>query len=373
MKPAPQLYIGLMSGSSLDGIDVALVEIGDTNCNLQHALVYPLPEKLKQLLDNLTRPGENEIELMCQADVELGKILSDAVKTLLKEKNLSADKITAIGSHGHTLRHYPETHSTTLQVGDPNRIAEFTGITTVADMRRRDMAAGGQGAPLVPAFHQFLFRNNTNRIILNIGGIANITCLPADKNMAVTGFDTGTGNALMNSWIYHCKGQDFDNAGAWASSGKVILSLLDEMLTHPFIIQPPPKSTGRDIFHLDWLDSIINNQAFLEEDIQATLLEFTARSISHAITNYFTIAKEVLICGGGVHNELLMQRLTQLLDGKKVCSTQMYGVDPDWVEAMAFAWFAHQTTQAQTSNLADVTGASHPVILGGIYPTQYKN
>jgi anhydro-N-acetylmuramic acid kinase len=294
MEPPTQLYIGLMSGSSLDGIDVVLVEVGDTRCNLQHALIHPLPKKLKQSLDNLTRPGENEIEHMCQVDAELGMVLSDAVKNLLKNTNLSADRITAIGSHGHTLRHYPDTHSTTLQVGDANRIAEFTGITTVADMRRRDMAAGGQGAPLVPAFHQFLFRNNTNRIILNIGGIANVTYLPADHKKPVTGFDTGTGNALMNSWIYHCQGKDFDDAGTWARSGKIILSLLDEMLNHEFLSLPPPKSTGRDIFHFDWLRSLINNQKFLDEDIQATLLEFTARSISDAISNYFNIVEEVL-------------------------------------------------------------------------------
>jgi len=368
MESSSQLFIGLMSGSSLDGIDAALIQIENSQCNLLHAQLHPIPQKLKTLLDSLTRPGENELEKMCQADVELGITLSDAVNNLLKNTNLSAENITAIGSHGHTLRHYPETHATTLQIGDANQIVERTGITTVADLRRRDMAAGGQGAPLLPAFHQYLFNNNSNRVILNIGGIANVTCLSAEKNIPVTGFDTGTGNALMNAWIHHCQRKELDEAGAWARSGKLISPLLAEMLNHSFLKQPPPKSTGRDTFHLDWLRSLINSQTLRNEDIQATLLEFTARSISDAISTHFAIAEEVLICGGGVHNDFLLQRLKQLLEDKTVCSTEVYGINPDWVEAMAFAWFAYQTMQGKSSNLPAVTGASHPVILGGIYP-----
>ena len=368
MEQSPQLYVGLMSGSSLDGIDAVLVEFENKHCHLKHALAYPIPDNLKQVLDNLTRPGENEIERMCQVDVELGEVFADAVNSLLKQARLTSDKITAIGSHGHTLRHYPDTsYATTLQVGDPNRIAELTGITTVADMRRRDMAAGGQGAPLVPTFHKYIFSNAINRIVLNIGGIANLTCLPSDQSQPVTGFDTGPGNALMNAWIHHCQNKDFDTAGTWAASGSVIPTLLEPMLNHDFFRQAPPKSTGRDIFHLDWLLSIVNKQNYLPQDVQATLLEFTARSICDAINQYFDVAEEILVCGGGVHNDFLMQRLTQLLVNKKVNSTQSRGIDPDWVEAMAFAWFASQSMQQKTSNIPSATGATHPVILGGIY------
>lgn len=369
MEQSSQLFIGLMSGSSLDGIDTVLLEIGHNQYRLQHALVHPIPDELKQSLDNLTSPGENELERMCQADVQLGTVFADAVHHLLEKARLTKDNISAIGSHGHTLRHYPETaQATTLQIGDPNRIAELTGITTVADMRRRDMAAGGQGAPLVPAFHQDLFSNQSNRIILNIGGIANLTFLPADKRQPVTGFDTGPGNALMNTWIQHCQSKDYDTAGSWAASGTPIPALLDSMLSHAFFQQPPPRSTGRDTFHFDWLHSLINDRDYLAEDIQATLLEFTARSISDAITQYLNSGEEVLVCGGGVHNDFLMLRLAQLLTGKKVSSTRSCGVDPDWVEAMAFAWLARQTLKGEPGNLPSVTGARHPVVLGAIYP-----
>ncbi len=364
------LYIGLMSGSSLDGIDAVVVDFGQERPHLIAHHCHPIPADLKTELDSLTRRGEDELARMCEADARFGEHLAEAVIHLLQHAGLNSDDIHAIGSHGQTVRHYPQSrHPTTLQLGDPNRIAERTGITTVADLRRRDMAAGGQGAPLVPAFHQVVFQQpEEERAILNIGGIANLTLLPADPAEPVRGFDTGPGNALLDAWILRQRQQPFDEAGNWAASGKVQPALLERLLAEPFFHLPPPKSTGRDLFNLDWLQNMggaIKDQA---EDVQATLLELTARSIADALEQYAAQTSRVLVCGGGVHNRLLLHRLQTLMPKRKVETTSAVGIDPDWVEAMAFAWLARQTLHQQGGNLPQVTGAQHAVVLGGIYP-----
>jgi len=364
-------YIGLMSGTSLDAIDAVIVHFRDGRCQLQQHLALPISDDIRQQALSLLTPGENELARLCQLDVQLGRLFAEAVQALLVQADLDASAISAIGSHGQTLRHYPDTEfPTTLQIGDPNIIAEQTGITTVADFRRRDMAAGGQGAPLAPAFHQTMLRDERyNRVILNLGGIANVTLLPADPAQPVTGFDTGPSNALMDSWIQTHLQQTYDAKGAWAASGKINNTLLEQLLNEAYFQQPPPKSTGRETFNLAWLEQQLRNfSALSAEDIQATLAELTAISIAQAINKYAPDTEQVLVCGGGVHNTYLMQRLAAHLPQQQLRSTQELGIAPDWVEAMAFAWLAKQTLEGQAGNLPGVTGAQQPVVLGGIYP-----
>ncbi len=364
-------YIGLMSGTSLDAIDAALVCFSDQHCELQHHLALPIGEDIRQQALSLLHPGDNELARLCRLDVQLGRLFADAVQALLLQADLDYSAIKAIGSHGQTLRHYPnDKFPTSLQIGDPNIIAEQTGITTVADFRRRDMAAGGQGAPLVPAFHQAMLRDKRyNRVIVNIGGIANITVLAKELNQAVIGFDTGPGNALLDSWAQQHRQQRYDKEGQWAAGGTCHQALLDTLLNDSYFSHPPPKSTGRETFNLQWLEKSLHNFPDLKtQDIQATLLELTVVSIAQAILKYSPNTEQVLICGGGVHNKFLMQRLAAHLPKQAVQSTRSAGIEPDWVEAIAFAWLAKQTLNAQAGNLASVTGARHPLILGGIYP-----
>ena len=359
-----------MSGSSLDGIDAALVSFESATPQLEAQLVYPLDPHLIAELDALTRPGAEELTRLCRADVILGEAFAAAVIQLLAKTGISPTSVRAIGSHGQTLRHYPDSETpTSLQIGDPNIIAERTGITTVADFRRRDMAAGGQGAPLVPAFHQAVLHDpEHNRVILNIGGIANLTLLPAKPEAGVVGFDTGPGNALLDAWIRRQRNEAYDHHGEWAASGKVHPELLTALLGEGYFFQPPPKSTGRDRFNLDWVTDCWPTVAALSPaDVQATLLELTAVTIADAIGHASPHPEQVLICGGGVHNIALLQRLNTLLPAQQVMSTRDVGLEPDWVEAMAFAWLARQTLQHQAGNLPAVTGARHAVVLGGIY------
>jgi anhydro-N-acetylmuramic acid kinase len=291
-----------------------------------------------------------------------------ATQGLLAEAGCQPAEIIAIGSHGQTIRHIPEgEYRTSFQIGDPNLIAELTGITTVADFRRRDMAAGGQGAPLVPAFHNQVFRaSGINRVILNIGGIANITILPGDEEDPVSGFDTGPGNGLMDAWIFKHQGKQFDLNGEWAASGRVRPDLMDQMLADPYFSQAAPKSTGKEYFHLDWLKKHLPKKA-KAEDIQASLCELTAMTISQAIQQTAPATDEIYVCGGGAHNPHLIQRLNELHKPVNVTSTSELGLSPDWVEATCFAWLAKQTLHQQAANLPSVTGARHNVVLGGIY------
>ncbi len=367
-----ELYIGLMSGTSMDGIDAALVEFNKDQFQLiehhSHSIPLQLINKLQQLALNKTSIN---LDMLGETDAELGNVFADAVKTLLKKSNIEANAIKAIGSHGQTIRHTPKgKHAFSLQIGDANRIAYNTGITTVTDFRRRDIAAGGEGAPLTPAFHNNIFRQeNENCTVLNIGGIANVTYLAADKNKACTGFDTGPGNTLMDSWIKKYQQKNFDLNGAWAASTQADQSLVEKLMLDSFIHEAPPKSTGREHYNLHWLDKQLRDFKNIKANtVQASLCEFTAQSIQFSIKKYLPDTQTVIVCGGGAHNTHLMQRLNNLLPEIKIDASDQHGLSADWVEAVAFAWLAKQTMEGKPGNLTDVTGADQKVILGAIYP-----
>lgn len=386
MTNPSELYIGLMSGTSLDGIDAALLDLTD-HPKLVAAKTYPLPEQLRSDLLALCLPGNDEIERMGAADRRLGLEFGRAVTQLLRDAAVPASAVRAIGSHGQTIRHRASqtiderSYPFTLQIGDPTTIAEITGITTVADFRRRDIAAGGQGAPLVPAFHHALFGNKQpvnkpaaknqpddtqTRAIVNIGGIANITGLNPSDN--VIGFDTGPGNTLLDHWIHRHTGAHYDRDGAWAKTGTPIPTLLDAWLRDPYFALPPPKSTGREYFHGDWLDRHLAGKSWAPADVQATLIELTARTITDGITALPFAVNAVYVCGGGAYNHCLMTRLETLLYPRQLASTTQLGIAPEWVEAAAFAWLAQQTLHGKPSNLPSATGATGHRILGAIYP-----
>lgn len=367
--PSQELYVGLMSGTSADAVDLVLVDFSSVQPHLIHALSLSLATSLRSQIHNLATPGNNEIDRMGELDQQLGQVFADAVNQLLKDAGTQSDQIKAIGSHGQTIRHRPPgstPYPFTLQIGDPNVIAQKTGITTVADFRRRDMAASGQGAPLVPAFHRAVFQDKKiDRAIVNIGGMANITWLPAEGT--AIGFDTGPGNVLLDSWILRHKGQSFDRDGTWAASGNVDTALLAQLQQHPFFNQTPPKSTGREEFNLAWLNTQLSGFETNPQDVQASLLALTAQSIANDIKRLSLTPCEVFICGGGAYNSRLMQELKSLLPESPVSSTEQLGIAPNWVEAMAFAWLARQTMNRQNGNLCAVTGATQEVILGGVY------
>lgn len=357
------LYVGLMSGTSLDAIDAALVNFSDEKPQLIATHQHSIPNALRQEILALCTPGENAIQRMGETDTKLGYLFADSVNALLETAKIDSANIKAIGSHGQTIRHMPDLeYRFTLQIGDPNIIASKTGITTVADFRRRDMALGGHAAPLAPAFHDFLFKDRKENIgVLNIGGIANITFLPANKNQNIIGFDTGPGNTLMDAWCLQHTQQSFDKNGEWASSGKHNEKLLETLLNDPYFKKPPPKSTGREHFNLEWLEKHISTEV-KPENIQATLLELTARSIAESLQDI----KKVYLCGGGTHNQALAKRLNELSDCS-FANIETTGVHADWIEAAAFAWLARQTLLGKPGNIPSVTGATKPSILGGIY------
>lgn len=358
-----ELYIGLISGTSIDGINAALVDFSQPQPQLLATHYEKMPELLRANLIQLCAPNANEIDRLADVDNLLGKQFAAAANALLKKSATTPQAIKAIGSHGQTIRHYPQ-KKFTLQIGDPNVIAAETGITVVADFRRKDIALGGQGAPLVPAFHDAIFRDKTkNRIILNIGGIANVTLLPI--NHSTSGFDTGPGNTLLDAFVFKHLQKNFDEDGKWAASGKVIPELLEKMLQDPYFKLSPPKSTGREYFNLMWLEKLLTKK-YEAQDVQATLLALTVKSILAAIPKEIT-SGEIFVCGGGAANVFLMEQLKQFGKGFAVYSTEKIGVHPDWVEAMAFAWLAKQTMEKKTGNLKEVTGAVKESILGGVY------
>ena len=377
------LYIGLMSGTSLDGVDVALTQITPTSnqlCDVKvmHTHFVAFDPTLRQLLLKLHHPSDNELEQTALAGNMLARLYADAVNTLLSSHHINPLDISAIGCHGQTIRHRPEL-GFTLQIGNAALLAELTQITVVSDFRSRDIAAGGQGAPLVPAFHKAIFAHNQrHRIVINIGGIANLTNLPIDDGSSVTGFDTGPGNMLMDAWALQNLGVAYDESGHWAATGQVIQPLLDALLAHPYFTEAPPKSTGRDLFSMAWLLSYGINK-YLPADVQRTLLELSARSIATAVVQHCGInnsptkplspspALEIYLCGGGAHNKTLIASLISLLPMAKISLTDDLGISVNWVEAVAFAWLAHQTMHRATSNLPAVTGAVGPRILGAIY------
>ncbi len=308
-----------------------------------------------------------------QLDLLCGRQFAEATVKLLAGAGIDARTVGAIGSHGQTVFHHPHAPAPfSMQIGDPNTIAEQTGITVVADFRRRDMAAGGQGAPLVPAFHQAMFHNpGHNRVILNIGGIANITVLPADGSVSA-GFDTGPGNCLMDRWTQGHTGQAYDHNGDWARRGKPYPPLLEQLLSDNYFAQPPPKSTGTEYFSRSWLEQHLENHPQLApQDVQATLLQLTCHTIRDAVRHWAADTQEILVCGGGVHNEALMLTLSEQMEDIRVMSTgDGTGIDPDWIEAMAFAWLAKESLHHRCGNIPAATGAAHRVILGGIYPSR---
>lgn len=368
-----KLLVGLMSGTSMDGIDAALVRFGDRECEIlaTHSENYPASLR-RELIAASRNPDGLTVDTLGSLDHSVGECFSSAALAVISAAGTDRKRIDAIGSHGQTIRHQPRAeHPFTMQIGDPNIIAARTGVTTVADFRRRDLALGGEGAPLAPAFHHWLFADHQqDRVVLNIGGMANLTVLSAGDS-ATTGFDTGPGNTLLDAWIQESRSESFDADGTWAATGSVSRELLRQMLRDPYLALPPPKSTGFEYFDLRWIRQVIDQCGLPEpteaNDIQATLAEFTARSIADAIHSHAPQTKQVLACGGGVHNTFLMARLGKNIRGATLSSSADYGMDPDWMEAAAFAWLAMRTLEQMPGNVPSVTGASDPAVLGGVF------
>ncbi len=365
-----ELFAGAMSGTSLDGVDLAIVDLGTAMPRILAATTLPFPEALRAGLLRLCHPGEDRLDLLGSVDVRLARLIATGMNTLLEAHDIEPTRIRALGSHGQTVRHQPGgTTAFSLQIGDPNLIAEETGLTVVADFRRRDMAAGGEGAPLVPAFHAAVFGGANARVVVNIGGMANITVLPAGRADSAYGFDTGPGNMLLDIWASRHLGAPMDASGAWAAQGgPPDPELLHALLAEPYFARPAPKSTGRELFNADWLNARMP-RPLAPAAVQSTLTELTARSIAAGILDIAAVSPaEVLVCGGGRHNALLLERLAAALPGMTVTTTDALGLDGDWVEAAAFGWLARQRLLNLPGNLPAVTGARGPRILGAVYP-----
>jgi anhydro-N-acetylmuramic acid kinase len=361
----PQLFIGMISGTSRDGVDAALVSFEDGRPLIREAVCVPYPPGLSRALDHQVqagqRPDQRTLEVL---DEQLADHFSRAALQLLEKAATGKREIAAIGSHGQTVWHQPDgPEPESIQLGDPRRIARQTGIITAGDFRRADIEAGGQGAPLAPLLHRALFRPGEGaRVVLNLGGIANISVI--DHAGRVSGFDTGPANCLLDAWVQRHLGQAFDQDGAWAAEGRIIGSLLDEMLTDPYFQKPAPKSTGIEYFNLPWLERFGAEPFPESRDVQATLAELSAVSVADAIRPQSP--DDVLVCGGGVHNSDLMRRLKSLLPGTAVRSTADLGLDPDWVEAVLFAWLARERLAERPLDTRSITGAKIPVLLGTI-------
>ncbi|OUY06352.1 anhydro-N-acetylmuramic acid kinase [Acinetobacter populi] len=376
------LYIGVMTGTSMDGLDLVAASfdpLASYKIKLHATLTLQFEEDLRDQLMALTLPDDNEIDRMGIVHVALGRMIGEGINRLIDENQLDRSKIRAIGSHGQTIRHRPAS-GFSLQIGDPHLITELTNIPVIYDFRSRDLAAGGQGAPLVPAFHQTLFQHDSiHRVILNLGGIANITMLPAGQPDAVYGFDTGPANILMDAWCERYTGQPYDENGDWAAYGHPIRSLLDRLQAHEFFAKEPPKSTGREDFNLEWLDDQLadwrNDLEYDEledtpENIQATLMKLTTRAIKKAIyrSKELMPTGEVYVCGGGAFNSHLLEQLRWRLRKHEwsVQTTEVLGLAPTWVEATAFAWLAMRFYEGLSGNLPAVTGAKGFRVLGAM-------
>lgn len=359
-----EIYLGMMSGTSLDGIDVVAVDFANQTPKLLGSYTGAIPKPLRQTLYQIALDQPLPISLVGAATTELAECYANCTLALCQQLSLPTVQVKALGCHGQTVFHQPDSkHPFSIQLNNPSLIAAQTGITTVADFRSKDIALAGEGAPLVPAFHQAILSDATQTtIVLNIGGIANISVLQPDQ--PTLGYDTGPGNMLMDSWILRHQQQSFDRDGAWALSGHCLPELLKALLATPYLAKPAPKSTGRELFHLDWLRSFLT-EAEAPEDVQATLLEFTAQTICDEVARYGQ--GRLLVCGGGAHNCALMQRLAAKLPQWQVMPTDAVGVSGDAMEAMAFAWLARQTLSQQPGNLKAVTGATQNAILGGIF------
>ena len=372
------LYIGLMTGTSLDGVDAVLVRIPDSynggSLTAAAAIHIAFEENLRQQLLALQKAGDSEIEREALAANELVRVCARSVFSLLDSSGITPDMVTAIGAHGQTIRHHPD-RGYTRQINNPALLAEMTGIDVVADFRSRDVAAGGQGAPLVPAFHRALFgASDRKNVVVNIGGIANISVLDASSETG--GFDTGPGNMLLDSWTARNLNLPYDDAGQWARSGRISQHLLSVMLDEPYLALLPPKSTGRDLFNDAWLDGILSLAGEFPvlpaEDVQATLCAFTARTIADAVSLHAGAASEILVCGGGAKNIFLVELLEKMIKEQMpqaiVQSTSAHGIDPTHIEALAFAWLAQRFTKRLAGNIPAVTGARGERVLGALYP-----
>ncbi|WP_165857475.1 anhydro-N-acetylmuramic acid kinase [Marinobacter sp. JSM 1782161] len=360
-------YIGLMSGTSMDGIDAVLVSFPEDRIHIHTTFSLPYSDTLRQRVSRASLNHATPDELG-ELDHELGDLFAEAATGVLDKSDFDAGEVAAIGSHGQTIRHQPwGAMPFSMQIGDPNRIAERTGITTVADFRRRDMAAGGQGAPLVPAFHQAYFASRQeSRCIVNFGGIANITWLPKDKPDQAVGFDTGPGNALIDAWCLDQTGRPYDEDGHWARTGTVNEALLEDMLSDAYFRRKPPKSTGKERFNQAWIETVVARHPELPaHDIQCTLVELTVRSLVMQLPA--TENLKLFICGGGARNRFLMERLREALPLVDVETTAVLGLDPQWVESVAFGWLAKRTLEQRPGNLPAVTGARGARILGAIH------
>jgi anhydro-N-acetylmuramic acid kinase len=363
-----EVYAGVMSGTSLDGVDAVIVDFAQGtpfSCKLVAAAHLPFAGGLRDELFALQRTVDDELARAARAANALADTYAEAIGAVLGTAGLTPGNLIAAGVHGQTLRHCPA-EGWTLQLNNPARVAEQSGVTVVADFRSRDVAAGGQGAPLAPAFHAALFGGNRHRAVVNIGGIANLTDLPVRGD--VRGFDTGPGNVLLDLWHARHHDAPYDRDGAWARSGHVDDALLHAFLADPFFGRTPPKSTGRDLFHGDWLDAKLAGRKIAAADVQATLVAFTARTIADAMRGQGAAASEVMVCGGGAKNATLMAALTELLAPRRVTTTAAHGVAVDHVEALAFAWLAREALAGRPGNLPGVTGARGARVLGAIYP-----
>ena len=370
IDPCCPLFLGLMSGTSADGIDAALVQFPDQGgCRFVHGHTFDWDTPTRAALVALGQGHEPaSLDALGQLDARVGIAFAAAANGLLQQAGVQRAQVQAIGSHGQTIRHRPTSDPAfTWQIGDANRIAELTGITTVADFRRRDVAAGGHGAPLMPAFHlAMLGSDDEDRAVLNLGGIGNLSLLARDGSLR--GFDTGPANALLDGWCQRHLGQPYDADGTFAARGQVNPALLARLLDEPWFALPPPKSTGREQFHLDWVQARLGAQALDPADVQATLLELTAATVADALLAHLPGTRRLLVCGGGVRNPLLLQRIGQRLPGVEVISSAAHGLDPDFMEAMGFAWLARETLAGRPGNLPSVSGARGPRILGAIHP-----
>jgi anhydro-N-acetylmuramic acid kinase len=372
-------YIGLMSGTSLDGVDGVIYDFSGTSADIKPKVIAfssaPFPAELRSELLALNSAGDNELHRAALAANGLTRVYAQVVSQLLAQTSLKPADICAIGAHGQTVRHRPgefDGLGYTLQLNNPALLAELTGIDVVADFRSRDVAAGGQGAPLVPAFHQEVFTagfatQNSTVAVLNIGGISNLSILGDSE--PVLGFDCGPGNALMDYWCHLHTGKLFDEDGAWAASGRVSQALLDQLMAEPFISKAPPKSTGRDLFNPAWLENNLQDfSSLLPQDVQATLTEFTAKASAYCLISYKYNSKKLFVCGGGVLNSYLMRRLQAAIPDAQVASSDVLGLPPMQVEAAAFAWLARKAILRETASFKSVTGAQGSRILGAIYP-----
>ena len=362
---ADERYAGVMSGTSLDGVDAVVADFGRGAIRVLGFATRPFPPGLKRVLLALQASGPDELAVAARAANALADLYAEAIAGAVLAAGIELRDVTAAGVHGQTVRHRPD-EGWTLQLNAPARIAERCAMTVVADFRSRDVAAGGQGAPLVPAFHAAAFGGAAHRAIVNVGGIANVTDLPPGGT--VRGFDTGPGNVLLDLWHERHRGGAFDVDGGWAASGRVEAGLLAALLAEPFLALPPPRSTGRDLFNAGWLDARLAGRDLAPADVQATLLEFTAAAIAQAVAEHCAGTTEVLVCGGGACNRALLARLSALLAPRAVRTTDVAGIAPGQVEALAFAWLARQTLARRPGNLPAVTGAAGPRVLGAVYP-----